>query len=113
VEHLGEGFHRLVGAVTVEGLEQRAHLRLPAGVDLGGLHAGPGGGEVLGLQVADEQAVVTQEERVVVPAGGGECLAHLRPHRGVAFAVLRDAVLSDLEQETDALHGLPLPYVRD
>jgi hypothetical protein len=31
----------------------------------------------------------------------------------VAFAVLRDAVPADLEQETDALHGMPLSYEGD
>src|SRR5690606_20613419 len=65
VEDLGEGLHRLVGAGAVEGGEEGGHLRLPAGVDLGGLHRGTGGLEVLGLQVSDEEAVVGEEEGVV------------------------------------------------
>ncbi len=58
------------GRGAVQCLKERRHLRLPAGVDVGGRHGRLGGGEVLRLQIADEQAVLAQEQRVVVPAGG-------------------------------------------
>src|SRR5690606_33192551 len=51
VEHFGEDVHVLVGPA---GFKEFRHLRLPAGVDVGGVHSGQGGGEVIGAQVADE-----------------------------------------------------------
>ena len=42
------------------------------------------------LDVADEQAVGREEERVVVPAGVGQRLEHLGPDGGVPLAVLLD-----------------------
>ena len=62
-------------------LEELGHLRLPAGVDVGRLHAGDRGLEVLGLEVADQQPVVGEEQRVVAPAGRAQRVEHLRPHR--------------------------------
>jgi hypothetical protein len=109
VEHFGERSHGLVGPGAVQGLEEGCHLLLPAGVDLGGGHAGLGGGEVLGLQIADEQAVLAQEQRVVVPAGRRQGVEHLRPDGRVPRPVLVEPVRPDLQQEAHALHE-PLPF---
>ena len=62
-------------------LEELGHLRLPAGVDVGRLHAGDRRLEVLGLEVADQQPVLGEEQRVVAPAGRAQRVEHLRPHR--------------------------------
>src|SRR3954471_11741277 len=54
-----------VGLCVAEVDEELRHLGLPACVDLGGGHAGLGRRERGRLDVADEQPVGTQEERVV------------------------------------------------
>src|SRR6478609_3506543 len=53
VEDLGELHEPGVGRGAVEVDEELGHLGLPPGVDLGGGHAGLGGGEVGGLDIAD------------------------------------------------------------
>src|SRR5688500_7840923 len=58
-----------VGSCVSEVLEEVGHLGLPASVNLGGRHACECVGQGRRLEVADEQSVVAQEERVVVPAG--------------------------------------------
>src|ERR1043165_8728923 len=72
VEDLGERAHRGVGGLPVQRLEELAHFGLPTRLHPGGVHRGTRLVEVLGLQVADEQSVLAQEERVIVPAGGGQ-----------------------------------------
>src|SRR4051794_24632306 len=54
---------------------------------------------------ADQQPILAQEERVVVPASRGERGPHLRPDGAVALAVLLDLLGADLEREADAGHG--------
>ena len=49
-----------MGLVEID--EELAHLGLPKGVDLGGGHALSRGGQVGGLEVADQQAVLAQEQ---------------------------------------------------
>src|SRR5690606_37538925 len=71
-----------------------------------------GGLEVLGLQVSDEEAVVGEEEGVVVPAGGRERLAHPGPHGGMTCAVLVEPVRADSEKEADASHRSTAPRGR-
>ena len=103
VEDLGQLPEALVGR-EVEVDEELGHLRLPAGVHVGAGHARLRGGEVRRLEVADEQAVLAQEEGVVGPAGVVEGAEHLGPHGGVALGVLLHAVRADLQLEADTVH---------
>jgi hypothetical protein len=105
VEDLLEEQEPLVGSPPGQPGEERGHLRLPPGVDLGGGHAGLRRGEVVRLDVADEQAVVAQEERVVAPAGVAQRGQHVRPHRAVPLDVLGHPLRPDLELEAVAGHG--------
>src|SRR5690348_6482876 len=67
VEDLGDPAEALVGALVTDAGEERGHPGLPACVHAGLLHPPPCRVEVVGLQVADQQAVVGEEEGVVGP----------------------------------------------
>src|SRR3954451_14105985 len=103
VEDLLEAHQALVGTLA----EERRHLLLPAIVDVGLRHRALRRLEVLGLDVADEQPVVAQEQRVVAPAGLAQRLLHLGPHVAVALLVLFEPLGVVPQQEADALHQLP------
>src|SRR5262245_20322370 len=66
VEDLGQQQERLVRRPAVDSCEELGHLRLPAGVDLGRRHRLLRRIQVRGLDVPDQQAVVAEEEGVVV-----------------------------------------------
>src|SRR5215211_8568994 len=68
VEDLLEQDQPLVGG-ALQAREERGHLGLPAGVDLGAGHGGQRRLQVVGLDVADQEPVVVQEQAVVAPAG--------------------------------------------
>src|SRR5712691_10348630 len=87
MEDLLELQQALVRPPPCEPLEEAAHLRLPAGVHLGLLHPTPRRLEVVALDVADEHARIGDEEGVVPPSRRRQSRAHLRPDRGVPFAV--------------------------
>ena len=89
------------------GIEERRHLGLPARVDLGRVHRALRGLEVVGLDVADQQPVLAQEQRVVAPAGLAQRVEHLRPDRAVARPVLLEPIGPDPQLEADALHLSP------
>src|SRR5919106_3863063 len=94
---------RVRGCVAEVG-EEVGHLGLPAGVYLGGGHPGERLLQRRSFDVADEQPVFAQEQRVVVPAGCGQCREHVWPDGRVSRLVLVDPVGFDLELETHALH---------
>src|SRR6185437_10305530 len=96
----GEGLVR-----RAAGHEEPGHLGLPAAVDAGRRHRGERGLVVAGFQVADEQAVTGEEDRVVAPAGLAQRGQHLRPHFAVPLAVLVQPVRPDPREEADALHS--------
>ncbi|MEY9931952.1 hypothetical protein ABH926_006601 [Catenulispora sp. GP43] len=113
IEHLIERHHRPIRRTAVDPLEVARHLLLPPGVDLGAGHRGERGAEVLGLQVADQQPVRPQEQRVVPPTGRAQRRQHVRPHRLVACPVFLSQFGLHLQQETDALHAVLPPYVTE
>lgn len=105
VKHFGEGEERRIGGTTVERLKKRRHVCLPARINGLVLHAGDCGCKIGGFEVADEETIVTQKERVIVPSvtcQGGE---HFGPDGLVACFVLCEAVGADFEQKTNSLHG--------
>src|SRR6516165_7523140 len=65
VKDFGDPQEGLVGRAA--GDEELRHLRLPALVDLGRRHRVERSLIVLGLQVADKETVVAEEQRVVPP----------------------------------------------
>src|SRR5919112_4614039 len=87
LEDLLEQDEPLVGGTLQPG-EERGHLGLPADVDLGAGHGVERCLQVIGLDVADQEPVVVQEQAVVAPAGLGQGRQHLRPDGGVAAPVL-------------------------
>merc|ERR1711969_152371 len=58
VEDLTEQPEPLVGRAAVDPGEELRHLGLPPGVDVGGGHGGLGRGQVVALDVPDEQPVL-------------------------------------------------------
>ncbi len=63
-------------------------------------------GEVLALQVADQEAVGAQEQRVVAPPGPAERVEHLGPYLAVALPVLGQSISAHRELEAHTLHEL-------
>src|SRR5215207_7608059 len=104
VEDLVQHEESLVGLSVGEVGEEVGHLGLPAAVDLRVCHSRLRVRDRWRLDVADQESVIAQEQRVVVPTRRCQCLQHLGPDRRVAFAVFRDAIGIDLELEADALH---------
>src|ERR1039458_978626 len=102
MKDLCEREHIVVGGALRKGFEKRRHLRLPTRVDGVVFHARGALLEVLGLQIADEQAVRPQKQRVVAPSGLAQRIQHFRPHVGVARLVLLHLLRADLQQKTDA-----------
>jgi len=97
VKDLFEGEYEIVGAVAVCRLEKWDHLCLPTRIDGMVFHGGAALFEVVGLDVADNQAVGLQKERVIAPAGFAEGLEHLRPDLGMASSVLVHLFRADFE----------------
>src|SRR5262245_37515793 len=104
IEHFGKQVHVPVRAAVDEEVR---HFRLPACVDLGGVHLRERPVEVVGAQVADQQPVLAQEERVVGPPGVPQRGQHVRPDPGMAAPVLLQPLRLDLEGEADPAHAMP------
>src|SRR4051794_37759817 len=104
MEDLGQRADPLVGAVLCQVDEEVSHLGLPPGVDVGGSHGCLSGWEVVALEIADELAVVGQEERVVAPSALAECRPHLGPHISVPLAIFVKPRRIHLEPEADTGH---------
>src|SRR5215207_8854234 len=104
MEDLVEHEESLVWLSVAEVGEELSHLGLPAAVDLRACHSRLRVHDRRCLDVADQESVTAEEQRVVVPTRRCERLQHLGPDRRVAFAVFRDAIGLDLELEADALH---------
>ena len=96
VEDLVEHEEALVRTSAVEAGEESGHRLLPACIHVGGGHPLLGLGEIVSLDVADEQAVVASEQRVALPPRLVQGLQHLRPHRRVPGAILAEQLRSDL-----------------
>ncbi len=69
MEDLGQNSHLFVGLEPWDAFEEAGHFGLPAAVYFGFGHAAAGFIEIIRLEVADEQTVFAEEERVVVPTG--------------------------------------------
>jgi hypothetical protein len=69
----------LVGPAPLQADEERGHLGLPPPVDLGPGHGGQRGLQVVGLDVADQEPVVVQEQAV-------SCASRCRPGPGASPA---------------------------
>src|SRR5262245_48895207 len=104
VEDLGDPAEALVGPLVPEVGEERRHLRLPAAVDVGLRDPLKRRLVVVGLQVADEQPVVGEEDGVVRPAGAAQGRGHLGPDPAVSSPVLIQPVGPDAGEEANALH---------
>src|ERR671910_159250 len=112
MEDLLEQDQALVRAAALQADEERGHLGLPAGVDVGPGHGVERSLQVIGLDVADQEAVAAQEQAVVPPARRGQGPQHLRPDLLVAPPVLVQAVGADAQQETvPSAHGSAPPGV--
>ncbi len=103
VEDFFERAHEVVG-VGFDAGEEGLHVLLPAGIDGQSLHGGACAVEVVGEEIAHEEAVGTEKEGVVVPAGVRESCAHFGPDFAVALAVFLEVVRVDVEGEADSLH---------
>src|ERR1035437_8265032 len=103
--------HSLVRTSSFRALEKWSHLRLPAEINLSNRHSVEGFLKIVGLQVAKEQSVLTQEQAVVLPTGLPQRLEHVRPDLAMALAILRNPVFLDLKAESDAWHGVSSRHV--
>src|SRR6266849_335106 len=98
---------RLHGAIRQRAIwlnEEVTHLALPAVVDFAFGHASPSALKVFRLEIADEKAIVAQEQRVIVPSGFAKGRQHLRPHAAMATLVLLEPFWFYLQDKTDTLH---------
>src|SRR5262245_37296931 len=112
VEDLVDPPEPLVRPGPAEILEVGGHLRLPALVDGGARHPLLRRGEVVGLQVADEEPLAGQEQRVVAPARRPQSVPHLRPDGLVPGPVLAEPAGPYPGQEAHSLHLGPLVGAR-
>jgi Xaa-Pro aminopeptidase len=103
MENLFQAHHALVGASGKTGKE-RLHIALPFLVDVELFHLKESLLEVGRFQVTNQQAVIAQKQRVVVPACSGQRLQHFRPNLFVPFFVFFQPVRPDLQEKTNSLH---------
>ena len=108
MEDLVDLAHHLVGLVA-RAFEERCHQLLPLAVDRFAAHTGERLVERAGrLEIADEESVVAEEQRIVVPSGASQRLHHLRPDGSVMLLVLVERRGLDAEGETHSVHlGVP------
>jgi hypothetical protein len=104
MEDLIERAHCLIGTALSKFLEEILHRGLPSCVHLRRIHRRPRGLEVVAFEVADEQSVVAQEQRVVVPPCGAERSLHVGPDLLMAAAIFRDPILTNMQHEADSRH---------
>src|ERR1700678_2885694 len=108
MKNFGDPGEGLIGR-TVDDEELR-HFGLPALVDLGLRHGVARGLVILGLQVANQEPVIGQEQRVVAPPSLAQRVPHLRPDVLVPYAVFGQPIGPAGSEETDAFHGPPFAY---
>ena len=80
--------HIVICAALLYYLEKRRHLRLPSRVDGMLLHRSASPNKIRCLEIADQQAVWSQEQGIVMPSGLVQSVQHLRPHMSMALFVL-------------------------
>ena len=100
-------FQRLHGAIGQHAVglnEKVAHLALPALVDFPLGHSGTGALKVLRLQIANQKAIVAQEQRVIVLSSFAQGRRHLGPHVAMSLFVFLDPLGLDLQHKADTLH---------
>src|SRR5271165_768175 len=105
MEHFFERFHGAIRQNSVRLDEERRHLPLPAIIHVAARHAGARAFKVLSFEVADEQAVRTQEQRVVIPSRLAQSRQHLWPNLAVTEFVLLQPIWLYLQNKTNALHA--------
>src|SRR3954466_7084426 len=86
MEDLGQSDELLV-CPSLECGEQLGHRCLPAGGRGGGGQEALRGLEIVDLEVAGEQSVGPEEERVVATPGCGDRVEHVGPDRGVPLRI--------------------------
>src|SRR5687768_5891339 len=105
MKHLFELQQPLVGIQSAQALEIRRHEGLPARVDLFARHAVLGGLQaVRRFEIAEQQAIVAHEQRVVMPAIAPERFEHLRPYSLVMRLVFGNLVLPHFEEKANSPH---------
>ena len=77
-------------------------MLLPALVDRKLFHSGASIVETVGQEIADEEAVRPEEQRIVVPASGTQGILHLGPNRLMFAAVVFETFRSDLQDKAHA-----------
>jgi len=108
VEDLLQLEHPLIGVTAAQAFKERRHGVLPARIDLLAGRAIERSLETLGrLVIAEEEAVIAQEERIVVLPVAAQCLQHLGPHRPMSGLVFFEPVGLHLEHERHPLHQIP------
>jgi hypothetical protein len=76
--------------------KEAGHLPLPASVNLPLRHEAARTLEVFGFEIADQQAIGAEKERVVTPAGFTQGLLHLFPDGTMAPLIFFNALGPDL-----------------
>src|SRR5579859_6335886 len=101
-------FQWLYGAIWRQTLrldEEILNLALPALIHDTRCHARASALEILSLQISHQHAVVSKEQRVVVPSGFAERLQHLWPDVAMPTFVLLEPIGFHLQDKANSLHG--------
>jgi hypothetical protein len=96
MKHFLQREHSAVWRDTRRIHKKASHLALPASVNLLLGHEAAGALEVFGFEIADQQAVGAEKERVVAPAGFSQRLLHVFPDGTMAALIFFNAVGPDL-----------------
>jgi hypothetical protein len=113
MKYLFELQETFVGTASIQIGEILGHLALPSGIDILRCHLAQRLLQIVRFQIANQQAVFAQEQRIVAPACLSQGIEHLGPHITVPLLVLVQAIGFYLKQETYSLHKLQLACARN
>ena len=87
MEDFFQRLHGAIGQCFVGLNEEIAHLALPSFIDVAFRHTGARFFKVVRLKIADEQAAVAEEQRIVAPSRFTQGSSHFGPHFAMTLLV--------------------------
>jgi len=89
---------------TPSGWTKKSPISRCQRIDFALRHAGTRAFEVLSLEIANEEAIRPQKQRVVLPSRLAQGGLHLGPHLSVPLFVLFEPIRFNLQHKTNTLH---------
>src|SRR5580693_6838729 len=103
MENFRNRFHLLVGFAPGRPLEKIAHFRLPLFIYFCERHLVQRLLKIRSLHISNQQPVIAQKKRIIIPASGMQSAQHFRPDSAVTFLVFRQPIFFHLQKKANSL----------